>query len=79
MSQEREDDDICPACGGDGWDIPAGSCGGGCDFCPPARRCNQCRGTGLISQRDREADREAEANAKWAEAMTSVFGDDRIT
>ena len=36
----------CGACGGYGVDMPAGSCGGGCEFCPVPPLCHQCRGTG---------------------------------
>lgn len=46
----------CPGCNGDGVDMPAGSCGGGCDFCPPARRCEECKGTGEVP--DNESCRE---------------------
>jgi len=39
---------VCRECNGDGVIIPAGSCGGGCDFCPPGRRCGECGGAGQI-------------------------------
>lgn len=36
----------CPDCEGDGYHEQAGSCGGGCEFCPPFPTCGACRGTG---------------------------------
>lgn len=38
----------CHECGGHGNFDPAGSCGGGCDFCPPSRVCGACKGTGQV-------------------------------
>lgn len=38
----------CPDCGGYGDNDPPGSCGGGCDFCPPSRVCSTCKGTGQV-------------------------------
>lgn len=38
----------CPDCLGHGNDDPAGSCGGGCDFCPPSRPCRTCNGSGQV-------------------------------
>jgi hypothetical protein len=42
--------ECCPDCDGQGNNDPAGSCGGGCDFCPPSRRCGRCNGTGKVPQ-----------------------------
>lgn len=35
----------CPACNGEGSWLPVGACGG-CEFCPSATPCRECRGTG---------------------------------
>lgn len=41
--------ECCPACEGQGCIEQAGSCGGGCDYCPPYPRCYECMGTGKRS------------------------------
>ena len=48
----------CPECQGDGVIIEAGSCGGGCEFCPPGRRCEVCKGTGEVERDDVEPEAE---------------------
>jgi hypothetical protein len=40
--------ECCPGCDGEGYWLPAGACGG-CDYCPTARRCDACNGTGKVS------------------------------
>lgn len=37
----------CPECDGTGGYLPAGACGG-CEFCPAARKCGRCDGTGRL-------------------------------
>lgn len=50
-TEPRDDEaacECCPECEGQGCIEQAGSCGGGCEFCPPFPKCYACNGTGKL-------------------------------